>query len=337
LACCTTFAEFLPAGPPGEVAQTAGWLAVRYGWPVNVHGRRGSPMPSDDASLRRPGLSDAVGRVRAAGLLASEPAVGSSEDLVELTAPVAGEPWSVIRPLLAGAGFAEVGPDPAGGRLFAAYDAERDRWLRLRLALNRPATGPGRRSRIRPLSGLIVAVLGPDGSGKSTLTATLAEAFILPVSLYYAGLYPADRRRYRQPAIGTLALVLRLWRLALLSSWQRSRGRLVLFDRYAYDARLPLPPGASRRTRLRRGLLARALPAPDLVVVLDAPVDVLLGRRQEHPAEVIAAQRQRYAELANRARDGVIVDASVDAETVRRTVTAQIWTRFVRRRGGRAS
>lgn len=287
-------------------------------------------------SVRRPRLSAAIGRISAAGFLATEPETGIPSGSDQLTVSVAGEPWPAVRPVLADVGFAEVGPDPAGGRLFAAYDAESDRWLRLRLVPNRAPAGSRRGSRMRRQSGLIVAVLGPDGSGKSTLTATLAESFVLPVRLFYAGLYPADRRRFRQPGIGTVALLLRLWRLAIESSRERSRGRLVLFDRYAYDARLPMPSDVGRRTRLRRAFLARALPTPDLVIVLDAPVDVLLGRRQEHQAEVIAAQRRRYAELAQEIRDAVVVDASQDAATVRRTVTGLIWARFVERRGSRA-
>ena len=282
----------------------------------------------------QPSLAEAVARLRAAGLLAAEPTSGGETDPEAREVSIVGQPWTAARPLLAEIGFAEVGADSAGRRLFAAYELDRDRWLRLRLDPVQPAAAPSRGPRTRRAPGLIVAVLGPDGSGKSTLTATLAEAFVLPTRLLYAGLYPADRRRFRLPAIGSLALLLRLWRLALESNWDRSRGRLVLFDRYAHDARLPLPPSAGRRTRLRRALLARALPSPDLLIVLDAPVEVLLRRRQEHPADVIAAQRKRYVELATSARDGVVVDATEDAAAVRRTVTALIWARIVKRRGG---
>ena len=283
---------------------------------------------------RRPSLAEALARLRGAGLLAAATTLDGAPDTEQAVASIAGQPWTAIRPLLASVGFAEVGLAPAGGRMFAAYDREADRWLRLRLVPVRSVDGAGG-SRARAGSGLVVAVLGPDGSGKSTLTTTLAETFILPVRLFYAGLYPADRRQFRLPVLGTVALLLRLWRLGLASSWHRRHGRLVLFDRYASDARLPLPAGSARRTRLRRGLLARALPSPDLVIVLDAPVDVLLARRQEHAAEVIAIQRQRYAELARTVPNGVVVDASGDAAAVRRTVTALVWAAFVRRRGGR--
>ena len=54
--------------------------------------------------------------------------------------------------------------------------------------------------------------------------------------------------------------------LGRMVSASRSDGNTIaVTDRYAYDARLPLPPGSGRRTRMRRALLARALPTPDLV------------------------------------------------------------------------
>ena len=87
----------------------------------------------------------------------------------------------------------------------------------------------------------------------------------------------------------------------------------MLFDRYASTRGCRCRPAPAGAPACAAALLARSLPAPDLTIVLDAPVEVLLGRRDEHPAEVIEAQRTRYAELARSARDGVVVDASADA------------------------
>ena len=67
----------------------------------------------------------------------------------------------------------------AGGRLFAAYDPAADRWLRLQLEPVGPTAGAGARWIGEP-PGMTVAILGPDGAGKSTLAADLGATFILP-------------------------------------------------------------------------------------------------------------------------------------------------------------
>jgi thymidylate kinase len=307
---------------------------VRYGWAVK----------SLELALARPTLDEATVRLRAAGLLAPDESratgtgdrsgrddsAGPADATASAGLRIVGAPWGAVRRTLAGAGFADVGP-VAGrtGHRFAAYDPGLDRWLRLDLTpLSPEATS---RESARPRTGLTVAILGPDGAGKTTLTEAIAGSFSLPVRRLYAGLYPADRRRFRLPGLETLAVLARQLRLTIEAARQRRRGALVLFDRFAYDARLPLPPGAGRRSRLRRALIARSSSTPDLVVVLDAPAEVLVSRREEHSREVIEAQRTRYAELAGTVRDGVIVDARPEADAVRRAVTALIWSRVVER------
>lgn len=306
---------------------------MRYGWAVKSQ----EPAPG------RPTLEDAAARLRAAGLLAPDVeapagtagpvrrggAAGTSEAAAEAVLRIVGAPWAAVRRTVAGAGFAEVGPAPGrDGRRFAAYDPELDRWVRLDLVPVPPEAG-GRCARHR--AGLSVAILGPDGAGKTTLTEAIGGSFVLPVRRLYAGLYPAGRRRFRLPGLETAAVLARQARLTVEAARERRRGALVLFDQFAYDARLPLPAGAGRRSRLRRALIARSGSTPDVVIVLDAPTDVLVGRRDEHAREVIEAQRTRYAELARSVPDGVVVDARPSADAVRRSVTALIWSRIVDR------
>jgi thymidylate kinase len=108
------------------------------------------------------------------------------------------------------------------------------------------------------------------------------------------------------------------------------RGRLILFDRYVYDRQLNASGKRSLKTRARRWLLSVAAPRPDLVVFLDAPGEVLYARKGEHSPEILEQQRQHYLGLREHIPQMVVVDATRDAEYVRRSVTALIWRGYAR-------
>lgn len=180
--------------------------------------------------------------------------------------------------------------------------------------------------------GLSVALLGPDGAGKSTLAAGVEDSFFFPARALYAGLYPrGSARRRGVPGLRFAGRLLRLWRNCLVARYHQARGRLVVFDRYVYDALLPPTRELGARGRVRRWLLAHACPPADLVVLLDAPGELVFGRKGEHSVAVLDEQRRRYLELAIRLPQLVVVDAAQEAEDVRRIVTATIWRRYADR------
>jgi thymidylate kinase len=76
-------------------------------------------------------------------------------------------------------------------------------------------------------------------------------------------------------------------------------------------------------------LLAHACPAPDLVLVLDAPGEVLYARKGEHSADFLEQQRQQYIALRARLPEMIVVDATRDAERVRRDALAAIWRGYI--------
>ena len=277
-------------------------------------------------------LDQAAARLRRAGLLATD-APTEARDADDLRLSVVGEPWPAIRSIVADNGFAEVGPMTAVAgcsppttdcRPMAPAPSPTGRAVRARSTL--VGGRPARDDRGDPRPGRCRQV---DAGGRPRPT------FILPARTFYAGMYPAGRRRFRQPGLTTAAILVRLWRPRARGDLAARTWPLVLFDRYAYDARLPMPHNAGRRSRFRRAILTRSLPTPDLVVVLDAPAAVLVARRAEHPIEAIEAQRRRYLELAASLPDGVVLDATADADAVRRTLTGIVWARFVARRAGR--
>ena len=93
---------------------------------------------------------------------------------------------------------------------------------------------------------------------------------------------------------------------------QLAQGKLILFDRYFSDClvdpkryRLPAScPGMAE-------LVARLLPKPDLIVVLDAPATVLQQRKCEvTPAESERQRKDYLMRLASETPNVVVVEAA---------------------------
>jgi thymidylate kinase len=191
---------------------------------------------------------------------------------------------------------------------------------------------------LRPRT-LTVALLAPDGAGKTTLVHAIHESFQVPVRSLYMGLWRRGSHSLsdqRLPGMGFVFRLFRLWTRYLVACYHRAYGRFVIFDRYVYDAMLPSRKPLSWHSRCRRWLLARACPAPDLLIVLDAPGEVLFGRKGEHNIALLEQQRRAYLRLAT-GPGRLVVDATRDAERVRREVTSFIWSAYTSQTPGERS
>jgi thymidylate kinase len=181
--------------------------------------------------------------------------------------------------------------------------------------------------------GISIALIGPDGAGKSTLADGLARTFHLPVRTIYMGLYGAGPGG-RVPR-GLAGRLWRQWTGFLRGGLHIARGRLVVYDRWGVDALLH-GERAGRRARLRRWLLSHAVPQPDLIILLDVAPELLAARKDEHDLQTLTAQRSAYLELARRLPQVRVVPAGADQDTVRRAVTELVWACLRDRTGGGA-
>ncbi len=190
--------------------------------------------------------------------------------------------------------------------------------------------------RIVQPTGAWVAFMGPDGCGKSLIinavSRELAQSF-RTVSYYHmrprvVGRKPTNQGPvtdpHGQPPRGlaaSIAKVIDLWVDYTLGFPARIlpaliRTELVLFDRCFYDLlvdskriRYGGPPWLLRAA-------ARFCPGPSLVILLDAPPEVLRSRKQEVPIEEVARQRAAYLELARTLPRAVVINAAQPPEGV---------------------
>ncbi|MEV1289243.1 hypothetical protein [Micromonospora sp. NPDC049679] len=192
--------------------------------------------------------------------------------------------------------------------------------------VERPLQAWGRR-------GASVALIGPDGAGKSTLAEGIESAFHFPVRRIYMGLWPSAEPP-RNPVGQGLRILLRpfvVWRRYLSSVRHRALGRLVVFDRYVYDALLP-PRGSLRwLKRPYFQLLSRLCPAPDVVLLLDVPGPVMHLRSGEYDPAHLEAERAQFRLLRRRIPHLERVDAHRPREVVLADALARIWQHYVDR------
>lgn len=181
--------------------------------------------------------------------------------------------------------------------------------------------------------GVGVALIGPDGSGKSTLARGIESAFYFPVRRVYMGLWPANEapRSTTEQAVRVLLRPFTVWRRYLAALRHRALGRMVVFDRYVYDALLSPRGPLVWLKRPYFQLLSRLCPAPDVVLLLDVPGSVMYHRSGEYDPEHLEGEREQYRRLRRRIPHLERVDADRAPELVLADALGRIWRHYVER------
>jgi thymidylate kinase len=200
--------------------------------------------------------------------------------------------------------------------------------------LGRIGAVPDRVARLRPRRGLSVAIVGPDGAGKTTLVSGLQASLPVPTRVLYMGLTGGRLPRadaLRVPGLVLAARLVLLWLRYGLGFYHRARGRIVLFDRYTLDGKVPSGAPLGPLARLSRRVQAGAVPTPDLVLRLDASGEAMHSRKGEYDAGRLESWRAAYRKLDASVRGVQRLDAEQTPDAVRRAALALIWTGYAER------
>lgn len=183
------------------------------------------------------------------------------------------------------------------------------------------------------LTGAVIAVLAPDGAGKTTLINALCRQlepsfngslryhFLTRQSGYAA---PPVLSPHEQAPRSTIASAIKVvYYLAL--AWlvrapairaAKKSGKLVVLDRDLVDAAIDPIRYRLGGPKWLQAILLLLAPRPDVTLVLNAPAHVIVRRSKELPPETVEVLLDRYRRHASARRTAVVLDASKAPEVV---------------------
>jgi thymidylate kinase len=210
--------------------------------------------------------------------------------------------------------------------------------------------------------GILVVVLGLDGSGKSTLIELVGKEFerlvhtktevrhyrprLLPAIGQLAG-QDSDkisviRNPHAKPPSGKIVSILRVAYCStdyVLGYWLSlypvlvKKGTVVFFDRYFYDYFIDPTRYFINAPKWVIRFFGWFIPKPDLILMLLPNAEKSIERKAELPIEVLLRQAEMIQKLGEKLKNVVWVDTSAAMEQSKEEMLQAIFDKFKNRPG----
>ncbi|MFC1994497.1 hypothetical protein ACFLVI_04445, partial [Chloroflexota bacterium] len=196
---------------------------------------------------------------------------------------------------------------------------------------------------MRNKKGLFICLIGPDGTGKSTISSRLIDSLsdVFGEIRYHHAHYdllpelktfcPWLQEKTKKVDVSTLpsesmvpgrlttGIVMLYYAIDYVLGRartfpRRGLGEFVIFDRYFYDYAIQPSPFGVNSWLFR--LLVRLIPSPDLVIYLDAPPDMIRKRKPDLTLKEITRQASICNQIVSHMPKGHIVDNSLPLDEV---------------------
>lgn len=197
--------------------------------------------------------------------------------------------------------------------------------------------------------GLSVAFVSPDGTGKSTIIDGISEtcsgSFYGVKNYYfrphlfknighYNKLNPSEEASsntnpHDVTVHGKTKSIIRFlfYNLDFILGTivkidvDKMKKKLVIFDRYYYDYFADMKRYRYNLSTKWAWAFRFIIPKPDLIIVLDAPSDVIYKRKQELEKSEIERQRKEFRKIIRAYSNAILIDANDEKENVIAKVT----------------
>lgn len=207
--------------------------------------------------------------------------------------------------------------------------------------------------RFRYYPGLFMAILGMDGSGKSSVINQIADKRTLFPKVKVFHLFPGWFKRFRASGeestpvrdphgkesrnLVVSVMKLLVWWIEYVIGyihilWKPAvEGNLILFDRYYHDLLVDSKRYRYGGPKWLARMIGKFLPSPKLMILLDLPPGIAQTRKQEISFEEGLRQRKAYIDMFEKSRNAYVIDASKAIEEVVENVEKQIQVFLVQR------